>query len=349
MKERVIKCVVWDLDDTLWDGVLSEDKDVRLRPAAASVVRALDGRGVLQSIASKNDHDPAAAELARLGLYEYFLYPEVHWGSKADSVERIAKKLNIGLDAVAFIDDQPFERDAVSFAHPSVLCVDASEAGLVLDRPEFMPRFITEDSKNRRQMYMADIVRASAEERFEGPKEEFLATLGMRLSLSPAREEDLQRAEELTVRTNQLNSTGRTYSYDELNELRRSTTHALWIASLDDRYGSYGKIGLILVEQRGSLWTLRLFLMSCRVMSRGVGAVLLNHVMDRAKQAGARLLAEFIPNDRNRMMFVTYKFAGFRQVSREGDAIVLEADLERVAPCPPYLELVTDNVREGSR
>jgi FkbH-like protein len=339
MKDRIIKCVVWDLDGTLWDGILSEDKRVSARPSAVEIVRALDARGILQSVASKNDREPALKELLDIGIHDHFLYPEIHWGSKAESVGRIAKKLNIGLDAVAFVDDQPFERDAVAFAHPSVLCLDAAALDGVLAMPELMPRFITDDSKNRRAMYLADIARNEAEERFDGPKEDFLATLGMRLSLAPAGEDDLMRAEELTIRTNQLNSTGRTYSYDELDALRASPSHALWIAGLEDRYGSYGKIGLILIERGGPAWTLRLFLMSCRVMSRGIGAILLNHVIARAKQAGARLLAEFIPNDRNRMMFVTYKFAGFREASRERGTIFLEAPQGSVPPCPPYVEL----------
>ena len=98
------------------------------------------------------------------------------------------------------------------------------------------PRFITEDSKVRRLMYLSDIERNKQETEFVGPTEEFLASLGMELTISEAQEDDLQRAEELTVRTHQLNTTGYTYSYDELNFFRCSKEHLLLVASLIDRY-----------------------------------------------------------------------------------------------------------------
>ena len=162
-------------------------------------------------------------------------------------------------------------------------------------------------------MYQSDAVRDEVEQEFVGTNEEFLATLDMTFTISRARREDLQRAEELTVRTNQLNSTGRTYSYEELDELRESPDHLLLVASLTDRFGSYGKIGLALVEKGRPAWHLRMMLMSCRVMSRGVGMVLLNHVMWLAKADGATLRADFVETGRNRMMHVTYAFAGLQR------------------------------------
>lgn len=336
-KERVIKCVVWDLDNTLWDGVLLEDKEVSLRGKVPDIIKELDGRGILQSVASKNDHDCAMARLRGFGLSEYFLHPRINWNSKASSIEHISKSLNIGLDAVAFIDDQPFERAEVAFSLPQVLCLDAADLDALLDLPEMNPRFITDDSRMRRQMYRSDIERNRVEEEFVGPREEFLAGLRMVITIAPAREEDLQRAEELTVRTNQLNTTGHTYSYDELNHFRQSPGHLLLIAGLRDRFGSYGKIGLALVECGEGVWTIKLLLMSCRVMSRGVGNVLLSHIMQRAKGAGAVLRADFVQNDRNRMMYVTYKFGGFRELRREGAVGLLENDLSRVQPFPDYI------------
>lgn len=335
----VIKCLAWDLDNTLWDGVLLEDESVTVRPEAVRVLRELDERGILQSVASRNNHDHAMAKLKELDLDHFFLYPQINWGSKAHSVGEIARLINIGQDAVAFIDDQPFERDEVANTHPEMMVIDAADVGTILDMPEMMPRFVTDDSKVRRKMYQADAERNDAEEEFVGPAEEFLAQLKMVFSIAPAQEEDLKRAEELTVRTHQLNTTGYTYSYDELNAFRQSDQHRLFIASLDDRYGTYGKIGLVLVECGESEWNLKLLLMSCRVMSRGVGTILVNHIMQLAKEAGATLRAEFVRNDRNRMMFATYKFAGFREVGREGDAVVLENDLANIQPFPGYVDV----------
>ncbi len=338
-KPQSIKCLVWDLDNTVWDGILLEDPNVTLRPGVAETLRELDERGILHSIASRNDREAAMAKLTELGLADYFLYPQIHWNAKSASIAQIAQDINIGLDAVAFIDDQPFEREEVAFSHPQVLCLDSAHLDRVLGLPELMPRFITEDSRLRRQMYQADIRRNRLEEEFEGPKEEFLASLGMIFTINAAREEDLKRAEELTVRTHQLNTTGYTYSYEELDEFRRSPDHLLLISSLEDRHGTYGKIGLALVECGPEVWTVKLLLMSCRVMSKGVGTIMMNHILTRAREAGARVRAEFVSNGRNRMMRVTYTFAGFKEVGQEGEVTIFENDLSQIQALPGYLEI----------
>jgi FkbH-like protein len=339
-KPRGVKCVVWDLDHTVWDGILLEDENVELRPGIAEILRELDQRGILQSVASRNDHDRAMARLEALGIAEYFLYPHINWNAKGENVAAIARKLNIGLDTFLFIDDQPFEREEVAFACPAVRTLDAADLADLLGRPELNPEFITEDSRNRRRMYQADIERNRAEESFHGPSEDFLRTLDMRFTLAPCSEDDLQRAEELTVRTNQLNTTGYTYGYDELNAFRASPDHILLVAGLEDRYGTYGKIGLALVEKTSpEYWTLKLLLMSCRVMSRGVGTIMMSHVMSEAKAAGVKLRAEFKPNGRNRMMEVTYRFGGFKEVAREGELVLFEHDLETIQPFPEYVRV----------
>lgn len=337
--DRKVKCLVWDLDDTLWNGVLLEDDAVILREGAAELVHALDRRGILQSVASRNDHDQAMAKLREFGLDEIFLYPQIGWNAKSASIRAIADAINIGIETLAFIDDQGFERDEVAHAHPGVLCVDAADMSRVLDMPAMTPRFITKDSRNRRAMYKADIVRRQAEDVFQGAQDEFLATLGMKLTIQPAGPEDLQRAEELTQRTHQLNTTGHTYSFRELDAFRRSDMHHLWVADLSDRYGSYGKIGLGLVEAGKDVWRIRLLLMSCRVMNRGVGTVFVNHIRNRAREAGVRLIADMVPNDRNRMMYMTYKFNHFREIERRDDLVVFENDLTRTIAFPDYFDL----------
>lgn len=338
-ERKTVKCVVWDLDNTLWDGVLLEDERVSLQENVREIIDTLDRRGILQSVASKNDHDTAVAKLQEFGLYEYFLYPQINWNSKASSIKVIAEALNIGIDAFAFIDDQPFERAEVEFSWPAVLCCDPKDLDDLLARPQLNPRFITADSSKRRHMYRNDIERQRVEAEFVGPQQEFLATLQMVLNISTAKREDLQRAEELTVRTNQLNSTGYTYSYEELDQLRRSDDHALLIAGLEDKFGDYGKIGLAVVERGQAVWTIRLLLMSCRVISKGVGTILLGQIMRMALEANVVLRADFVSNDRNRAMYVTYKFAGFKEVSKTGDHIILENDLTKIAPFPDYVQI----------
>ncbi|MEN9565444.1 MAG: hypothetical protein RLZZ69_640 [Cyanobacteriota bacterium] len=337
--QKTIKCVVWDLDNTLWKGVLLQDDRVYLKSNVIDIIKTLDNRGILQSIASKNERTKAIAKLTELGLQEFFLYPQINWNSKASSIKKIAESINIGIDAIAFIDDRLFELEEVKFSHPEVLCIDAASLNQLLDMSEMNPRFITEDSKKRRLMYLSDIDRDRAESEFVGPQQEFLATLNMHFTISSAQEEDLQRAEELTVRTNQLNTTGYTYSYEELNQFRQSDKHKLLIASLEDKYGTYGKIGLALVECQDSLWTIKLLLMSCRVMSRGVGTVMLNYIIKLAKENDVRLCAEFVANNRNRMMHIAYKFAGFKEIKKMGELKVLENDLTRIQPLPEYMNI----------
>ncbi|MBW4619913.1 MAG: HAD-IIIC family phosphatase [Cyanosarcina radialis HA8281-LM2] len=340
-KKKQIKCVVWDLDNTLWNGILLEDNSVSLRNQVVDLIQTLDSRGILHSIASRNDYDRAMEKLEELGLKEYFLYPQINWNSKVASINNIAKSINISLEAIAFIDDQPFELEEVGFSCPEVLCINAFNLDQLLDLPAMNPRLITADSKMRRLMYINDLERDRAEENFIGSQEEFLATLKMNFTISSAQEEDLQRAEELTVRTNQLNTTGYTYSDDELKYFIRSPQHKLLIASLDDKYGSYGKIGLALVECQEKIWTIKLLLMSCRVMSRGVGTILLNYIMNLAKTHNVCLQAEFIANNRNRMMYITYKFAGFKETEQIGNTAILKTQLTRIQAFPDYVNLQT--------
>ena len=332
-----IKCVVWDLDNTLWNGVLLEDRQVTLRPEVVKIIKTLDERGILNSIASRNEHSAAMGQVKEFGLQDYFICPQINWNAKAASIRAVAESINIGLDALAFIDDQRFELDEVAFSLPQVLCIDARDTHKLLDMPEMHPRFITSDSIKRRLIYLQNITRTKAEEEFAGPREAFLARLNMVFTIVPARNDDLERVEELTVRTNQLNSTGRTYSYEELSAFLESDNYMLLIASLDDIYGTYGKIGLALLRCNEQVWTINLLLMSCRVISRGAGAIMLTYILQLAKRAKVRLRAEFLQTDRNRAMFVTYKFANFKEVERSGNLIILENDMTQIQAVPSYV------------
>jgi FkbH-like protein len=338
-KHARIKCIVWDLDNTLWDGTLLEGDEVRLRDKVRETLLELDSRGILHSIASRNHAEMALSRLRELGLEEYFLYPQINWGSKAVSIEVISENLNIGLDAICFIDDDPFELAEVHAALPEVLCLDHDQLPFLLQMSELKPESITAESRMRRQMYLGEMRRKQTEEAFTGAHEQFLATLSMVFTISPARAEDLTRAEELTNRTNQLNTTGRTYSREELEELSCSSGHLLLMAELSDKFGSYGKIGLALMECDPEVWTIKLLLMSCRVMNRGVGMILLNYILRKARESGVRLLSEFVANDRNRMMYVTYKFAGFTEVEIRDGVQILQHSLESIPPVAGYVRV----------
>lgn len=333
-----IKCVVWDLDNTVWQGVLLESTDLPgLRPHVREVIEALDQRGILQSIASKNESGPALAALAAHGLDQYFLYPQISWNSKSQAISTIAERLNIGIDTFAFVDDQAFERDEVLSVHPAVRTY--TEVGIehLPTLQDFIPLHLTEDSKKRREMYQKEALRNKAQEDFKGPEDAFLRTLGLKLRLKPAREEDLYRAEELTLRTNQLNTTGVTYSAEQLRDLIDSGHHQVIVAELEDKYGAYGAIGLLLISEQSARWCVDLFLMSCRVMSRGVGGVILTALRMTCRNRQIALAAQFRETDRNRMMFITYRFAGF---SQQGDVLV--NDLGKIPALPDYMQLDID-------
>jgi FkbH-like protein len=340
-KDKTVKCIVWDLDNTIWNGVLLENDKIILRNDVVETIKVLDKRGILQSIASKNDFSSAMEMLKKLGIEMYFLYPQINWGSKVASIEKIAKTINIGMDTLAFVDDDPFERGEVAFSLPDVICIDASDTTKMIDMPEMQPRFITEDSRHRRSMYLNDIKRSRIEQKFQGAQDEFLSSLEMKLYVRRARKEDIKRAEELTVRTNQLNSTGYTYSYDELNNLRKSDDHILLVSGLEDKYGTYGKIGLALIEIDRKIWNIKLLLMSCRVMSRGVGSILINVIREEARKKGVRLFAEMIQNDKNRQMYITYRFTNFKEKEKQNGKIILENDLTQIQTLQPYVKLET--------
>jgi len=331
--------VIWDLDNTLWEGTLTENGGSALRPGALEAIQELDRRGIVQSIVSKNDFEPAAARLKQFGIFEYFLCPQISWNAKSEGIKTILDLLNIKPEATAFVDDSPFERDEVLFALPKVHAYEGDDLGALMDLPEFQVRFITEDGARRRLMYRADLDRQAAQKDFTGSDEDFLASLGMKLDISPVTEGDLQRVEELTVRTHQLNSTGYTYSYEELVELAHSPDHIFRICGLQDRYGDSGKVGLLLLEKQADALRLKLLIVSCRVMSRGIGSALLCYATQLADQLGKKLLADYFETDYNRIMYITYKLAGFEDVEERGNEFLLQYQPAEPMKFPGYLDV----------
>jgi len=342
MNQQKVKCVVWDLDNTIWDGILIENDNLKLKKNVVHVIKELDERGILQSISSKNDFTLAKEKLEEFGLWDYFIYPQISWNSKSEAIAQIAKSINIGIDTISFVDDQPFEREEVLFSHPEVLCIDATDIDEIPHMERMKLKFITNDSKNRRKMYHSDIKRNKEEQVYTGTKEEFLSTLSMVFKIDKAKEEDLQRAEELTVRTHQLNSTGYVYSYDELKHFIDAEDHEVFVAQLDDKFGTYGKIGLALIEKKDDVWDLKLLLMSCRVMSKGIGNIFMNFLINKSIKDNKILRAQFIPTDRNRIMYITYKFNGFKEINKDGDVVIFEADMSYERIIPDYVNLVSE-------
>lgn len=324
-----VKCLVWDLDDTLWDGVVLEGDDPAPFPVALETLAELDRRGILHAAAGRGERHVTQRHLEERGLSDWFCAVQVGWGAKSAAVRRIAKALNIGLDTIAFIDNDPLERAEVGGELPMVRCYPATEVGRLPELRDFRPEHITAEAAGRRRLYQVEWQRHEAEEEFTEGRQEFLDSLGLVMELSPATEEDLSRASELTVRTHQLNSTGLTYGIDELRRLSASPDHQVRLARLRDRFGDYGIIGLSVTELTGRDAVLRLMLMSCRVASRGTGSVLLHHLIQQALAEGRRPVAHFIPTEVNRNLLVTMRFAGYATTVTDEDRLVLAVDPER--------------------
>lgn len=333
MSPATVKCLVWDLDNTLWDGTLLEGDDPVLRPGAREAVETLDARGILQSIASRNDHEPAWERLVELGLAEYFVVPRIGFGRKSDAVREIADELNFALDTIAFVDDQPVERAEVAHHLPAVRCYTHADVAALTGLAEFLPAVVTSDSRRRREMYQAAARRDADRSTFQGPDEDFLRSLDLRVRIKAATRADLDRVEELTRRTSQMNATGVHYPATALAGLLDDPGHEVLVVSIDDRFGPYGAVGVLLLERHADVWHVKLLATSCRVVSLGAGTVILNWLTDRAARTGAHLVADFRPTSRNRMMDIAYRFAGFSDddcACRSRIAVAAEPDVQRL-------------------
>lgn len=331
---RTVKCLVWDLDDTLWRGTLSEDPEVTVPAAIRAAITELDRRGILQSVASRNDHDHAWARLEELGLAEFLITPQIGWGPKSHAVRAIADRLGFDHRTIAFIDDRPAERFEVSSALPEVRCYPAEDAGTLTTLPEFSPATVTEDSRQRRVMYQGEVLRRTERESFAGGQDDFLRTLDLDLRVRRATEADLARVEELTLRTSQMNATGVHYSAATLRGMLDDAGHEVLVATLTDRFGPHGAVAVVLLAKRAAVWNLKLLTTSCRVIPYGIGSILLRWLTAQAAAAHVHLVADFVPTDRNRMMAVAYRFAGFT-----GQPCACVADLP-AAPAVQRMHLV---------
>ena len=262
----MVKCVAWDLDGTLWDGVLVEDGVDGVKPKAEmlEVVRRLDSCGIVNSVVSKNDADIAIDALKRFGIEEYFVYPQIGWGAKSESVKRLAREINIGLDAIAFIDDTEHERTEVKVECPEVEVVApegvAAFADAICQRGSQL-------GSERRKMYRDEMVRGNAvAEEFAGDAAAFLAASRLEVELVDVQAggDVAARCRELLQRTNQLTLTAHRYDEAAFNSLLSEATCKAVRAH--DKYGDFGIVGFV-------AWTpdrLRELVFSCRIAKKGV-------------------------------------------------------------------------------
>jgi FkbH-like protein len=277
-KTKKIKCVVWDLDHTLWDGVLVEDgpRKVTLKPEIADVIRMLDARGILHSIASKNNHDDAMQVLKQFQIDEYFLCPQISWLPKSESIRAIARQLNVGMDSLLFVDDSQFELEQVRAVCPEVRVLSALEYRTIPEMKECQVP-VTPESRERRKMYQVEAERQDMAEGFGSDYMAFLRHCQIQLSIRPMTEENLVRVHELTQRTNQMNFSGSRYDGDVLKAILATPHLDTYVISCEDRFGSYGVVGFSIVDSREPRMTDLMF--SCRIQSKRVEHAFLAHVI----------------------------------------------------------------------
>ena len=282
-----VKCVVWDLDNTLWRGTLIEDgfENLTLNANAVAAIKELDERGILHSVASKNNPDEALDALKRFGLSEYFLAPQIGWGPKSAAVSEIARRLNINKNTFVFIDDQAFERAEVSSAHPDVRVLDDSRIDGLSAMPE-LDAPVTEEARNRRQMYKVEETRESAFQEADSSFLDFLRSCGLTLTISSLAEANIARVFELSQRTNQLNYAGRASTRKDVEDLldgRASGREGL-VLSCADKFGDYGIIGFAIVD--ADRFHVENFFMSCRVQHKKVDHAFFAWLIERAMARG---------------------------------------------------------------
>jgi FkbH-like protein len=269
--DNKIKCVVWDLDNTLWEGILSEGDVVKLRQDIVRHIEILDNKGVLNSICSKNDYEETYKKLQEFGIAHYFLYPQINWNPKSENIQNIAKLLNIGLDTFMFIDDSEFELAEVASKLDMVKCYNVSDVERAMTG-RALQIGISMESRNRRLSYREIEQRNKAEKTFGGNIDDFLRSCEMQLSVSPPVENYFLRYVELINRTNQFNSSGERISSQMLHDMIIDTPHYLCFQlSCVDKFGDYGIIGFCVVNIKDKNQAIcEHFVLSCRAARKKI-------------------------------------------------------------------------------
>ena len=310
--KRKIKCVVFDLDNTVWNGTLIEGDNVTLKPGIADLLKYLDERGILLSVISKNDFDSAWEKLKQFGIADYFLYPEIDWLPKSQKIGKIAKNLNLGIVCFAFVDDSPFELDEVSGAVPELIVINANRLDSLRSDPRFLGS-VTDESRERRSMYRQQMSREKDQQDFGDDYMGFLKSCGIVLEIGDYSATDRERVAELVQRTNRLNFSGRKYTRAAFEEVIANPALEKYVLRCSDRYGSYGTVGFCLVRNTPGRVEFLDFMLSCRVQSKFIERALFSHLVVHHNPRGAKTLwVNFRKTERNTPAHNVLVAIGFR-------------------------------------
>jgi FkbH-like protein len=355
---RVIKCVVVDLDNTLWGGVIGDDGLEGIRISAHGdgeafyrmqlYLRALKQRGIVLAVCSKNEMANA--------LLPFEMHPEMilrredfavfmaNWNDKAVNLREIKATLNIGFDTIVFLDDNPFERNLVRELVQGVVVPELPEdpADYVRAISELnlfeTTSFSSEDAK-RTELYQAEATRREEQAGFASV-EEFLQSLDMRITVARFDPFHLPRISQLMQRSNQFNLTTRRLSEIECKALMENANCLPLYAKLADRLSDHGLISIVAVEALPEALSIRDWLMSCRVLGRGVETFLMNRVVEHARNLNlSRITAQYIPTAKNGMVKNFFQQFGFEKTSEEpnGQAHWL-LETSKYSPRPTFMK-----------
>jgi FkbH-like protein len=295
-----VKCVVWDLDNTFWKGIFIEQENVEVKEEAIQLVKKLDERGILQSIASKNDFEPCWEKLKAIGMEKYFLAPAINWGPKSKNIAAIAEKLNIGLDTVAVIDDSSFERAEIKAALSQVRVYSDQEITHIADYDEFKV-LVSEESKDRRNKYLKEIERIESKEQFAGSYEDFLISCKMEVeAFVPNTDEEIDRCFELIQRSNQLNLSTIRYSKEQFYALLADRQTLSVGLRCEDRFGQYGIIGFSSISLSQRIPLMENLVLSCRIAQKRVEHAFMKEITALLYHHGySELWAQLVPTAKN--------------------------------------------------
>jgi FkbH-like protein len=350
------KCIVLDLDNTLWGGIVGEDgfEGIKLGPKSPGSayiefqrhLLSLHHRGIILAINSKNNPDDAF-KVIREHPYmvlreENFACVKINWNDKISNMRQIAAELNIGLDSMVFIDDDPVSRELMSKMLPEVMTVELPRdpslyAPTIMRMNDFNVLNITVEDMKRGEMYLQQRKTAELQSRTSN-LEEFLSQLGTRIKIKKVDSFTLPRVSQLILKTNQFNLTTHRYQEEEIRRLSRDDRVLIGCAHVEDKFGDNGITGAFIVFKDPAVWTVDTFLLSCRVMGRGVEDAMMSYILSEAKNAGIKTVkAQYLPTSKNKPCETFLEKYGF---VRDGDywTFMPTGTIKH----PKYLELIAE-------
>ena len=353
------KCIILDLDNTLWGGIIGEDglEGIKLGPTPEGrpfmefqqYLLSLFNRGVVLAINSKNNYDDVMGVFRKhphMALKEeHFAAMQINWNDKIENMKAIAEELNIGTDSFVFIDDDKANRQMVREAFPEINVVEMPEDHSLYLRTlmginDFNTLQITEEDRKRGHMYVQQRKRTEFQKSSINLAE-FLKSLNMAVTAEKANKFSIPRISQLTQKTNQFNMTTKRYAEEDIKKLAEDKNFLVFSVKVEDKFGDNGITGAAIVKKGRDAWNIGTFLLSCRIIGRKVEETLLAYIAREAKKAGAnKITAEFIPTKKNSAAKGFYKRSGFNIVKKENDKEVWEYDLRKDYKFPDFIKFM---------